>query len=163
MVFKKNWITLIAMFYLFTLLAVLTVSCSHITNPVYSMYIVKYIDNSLGPTKLPIVVKPNPYPDWVQQSFIPGDKLVLYITFSHLEKAITFSRYAFYSRETSQEAETALPSSFGPFGPYPDDGGIRDINGGPWQVPDKPGKYEVRVYLGDKIEGSAVFEVGSPP
>ena len=88
--------------------------------------------------------------------------MTLYIILARVKKAVTFSRYAFYNRETSQETETSLPANLGPFGPW-DDSGTYYFEVGLWPVPNETGTYEVRVYLGDKIEGSVVFEVVSRP
>jgi hypothetical protein len=112
--------------------------------------------------KFPPMVSPIPYSSEVQQTFVSGDNLTLYIILTGVKKAVTFSRYAFYNRETSQETKTSLPANLCPFGPW-DDGGTYYFEVGQWPVPNEIGTYEMRVYLGDKIEGSAVFEVVSPP
>jgi hypothetical protein len=148
------------------LLAVLAASCNRkpvlAPSPVYTLYLEK---QAFPPGKLPSYAGfPTlaPRPTGIARTFAPGDEMILDILFldNQVKKSVTFSQYALFNRQTSQE--TTLPGELGPFGPWPANGGLAQLREGPWPVPDEPGVYEIRVYLGGSVINSIVFEVARP-
>ncbi len=103
-----------------------------------------------------------PHPARVQGLFDPGDKIFLGLVISERLKGDTsFSRFTFFNKGTGAEEEIrASPGDLGPFEP---DGEYLPGLQNPWEVPDKDGKYELRLYLSDEVVASALFNVGIWP
>ncbi len=98
-----------------------------------------------------------PYTPGIQEIFTPSEKMALGLSINQqLDQNITFSKYTFFNRKSGEETEIGVQDDLGPFEP-----GqvilIAWIN--PWPVPDEPGNYELRVYMGNEMVASAVFEV----
>lgn len=111
------------------------------------------------------IMPPDPNPEHVQEVLNSGDRIYIGLVINRDNKEnITFSKYTFFGRDTGQEIEVGVPSESGPFQP----GQIITVAfDNPWAVPEQPGIYELRVYMGDEVVASAVFEVrslaGLPP
>ncbi len=103
-----------------------------------------------------------PHPTEVKELFDPGDKMNLGLVIDRQTKNdITFSRFTFYNRQTGAEQEVvAAPKDYGPFEP---DGEYFLGYKNPWRVPDEDGEYELRLYMGDELVASALFNVGIWP
>ena len=103
-----------------------------------------------------IVQQANPYPPWIQV-FNQGDKIYLSLVISkELDTSVTFSKYTFVNNVTNIEVETGSSSDYGPFEP----GQKLDVAfDNPWPVPSETGFYQFRIYLGNKVVASALFEV----
>ena len=103
------------------------------------------------------------YPTDVQEVFQPGEKIMLGLSISDrsIGGEITFSGFTFFNRGTG--AEQAIDVSPGSFGPWETGStflvGYHDL----WDVPFEDGEYELRVYAGDKVVASALFNVGIRP
>jgi hypothetical protein len=101
---------------------------------------------------------PDPFAAQVQLTVRPGDRIFAIIRVSRKTKGdVTISRYTFFNTRTSQEHEiAALPVDLGPFHA----GDIRPVAlDHAWPVPERSGAYEFRIYLGDEVVASALFEV----
>ncbi len=103
-----------------------------------------------------------PHPTEVKELFDPGDKMNLGLVIDRQTKNdIIFSRFTFYNRQTGAEQEVvAAPKDYGPFEP---NGEFFLGYKNPWQVPDEDGEYELRLYMGDELVASALFNVGIWP
>jgi hypothetical protein len=104
-------------------------------------------------------VPANPYPDYVQQVFSPGEKMHLGLRISdRIEEEVTFSRYTFANEDTGEEVQAGSTDDLGPFQP-----GQKLLLAweDPWPISPVPGKYKLNVYLDDVVVASAVFEVSS--
>lgn len=100
---------------------------------------------------------PEPHPDFMQGPFSPGDKMNLGLVISKENKEdITFSKYTFTNKRTGYEVEVGRPEDLGPFEP----GQVRFIAYiNPWLVPEQPDIYELRIYVGNDVVASVLFEV----
>lgn len=101
---------------------------------------------------------PVPMPHTVAgQAFYPGDRLYVLVTMNPQNAVnISFTKYTFFSEETGQEETLTEPPEKGEFGP----GGIFLLgHAAPWVVPEKPGKYEIRIYIDKIIAASGEFDV----
>lgn len=109
-----------------------------------------------------ISMSTGPHPSKIQEVFDPGDKMFLGLVISEqIMNEVKFSRFTFFNKDTGTEEEiVASPDDLGSFEP-----GRGFLTGfqNPWEVPDENGEYEVRVYLGDKVIASALFNVGIWP
>ena len=76
------------------------------------------------------------------------------------KKSVTFSKFTFFNKDTKNEVSIKTSDDFGPFasGTY-----ILSYVDNPWTAPQEQGTYELRIYIGNDIVASAVFEVVSPP
>jgi len=103
-----------------------------------------------------------PHPTEVQELFDPGEKINLGLVINRqIKDDITFSRFTFYNRHTGAEQEVvAAPRDYGPFD---SDGEYFLGYKNPWQVPDEDGEYELRLYMGDELVASVLFNVGIWP
>jgi hypothetical protein len=74
-----------------------------------------------------------------------------------LKGNVTFSKYTFLSKATGREMEIqTTDDDMGPF----EQGQVLMVDvPNPWPVPRDPGTYELRIYVRDKVVGSAVVEV----
>lgn len=103
-----------------------------------------------------------PHPAKIQGVFDAGDKMFLGLVISkQIKNEVKFSRFTFFNKETGTEEEVrASPDDLGPFEP----GGKHLLAFlDPWEVPNEDGKYELRVYIGDEVVASALFNVGVWP
>jgi len=102
------------------------------------------------------------HPTEVQELFDPGDKMNLGLVINRQVKDdITFSKFTFFNKETGTEEEVrAAPKDYGTFEPS---GEYYLGYKSPWEVPDEDGKYELRLYIGDEVVASALFNVGVWP
>jgi hypothetical protein len=98
-----------------------------------------------------------PHPELIQTVLSPGDKIYLGLVINRENKKnITFSRYIFFNKRTGQEIEVGNPDDLGPFEP----GQILIVSHPDfWTVPEQLDIYELRVYMGNDIVASALFEV----
>lgn len=74
-----------------------------------------------------------------------------------LKTEVTFSKFTFFNKAAGTEGEVESPGDLGPFKP----GSAHFL--GPWEVPGEKGEYELRVYVGDEVVASALFNVGIWP
>lgn len=123
--------------------------------------IVDFIYISPEVTQPPSVIVPpgehTPFPKEIQLTVSPGEKIFIILGISeNLEDSVTFTRYAYYNKETKQEVGIETANDLGPFGAGAD---VLVGYSNPWPVPDQPSVYEVRVYLDKKVVASAVFKV----
>ena len=122
---------------------------------------IRLFDSSnIGSNSLPLLTNKSPYPKEVQRVLSPGDVILIGIIMDKFPgRSITFSRYCFYNQGTQQEKEIRS-SEMGTF-----KSGQNFIIGNldPLPVPVEPGIYEFRIYMGNRIVASAVFEVGYDP
>ena len=71
-----------------------------------------------------------------------------------LRQKVTFTKFTFVSR--SQSTETLIQTNdLGPFESGIQFPGIND----PWRVPNTPGIYDLRLYIGEKVIASVAFNV----
>ncbi len=158
----RKWSIILAIVVCLVLVTAQMVACAKKPfqpHGLYDIYIEKY---AIPPGKLPIFmpsVSPIPRQTWVARTFTPGDKVLLDLLFFTTDAPVTFSRFALFDRQTSQE--TTLTGDLGPFGPFTDDA-LHTPQEGPWPVPDTPGIYELRVYQDSQIVASGLFEVVKP-
>jgi|WetSurMetagenome_2_1015567.scaffolds.fasta_scaffold09211_3 hypothetical protein len=124
------------------------------SGPVKGIAIVKFYGNG-APTG-PFEALSDPHPTG-QSVFQSGDKSYVILSVNeNQQNPITFSRYTFYNQKTEQEVDFGSSKDFDSW----EAGQIDLINSqNPWNVPEQPGKYELRIYLVDKITASAVFRV----
>lgn len=103
-----------------------------------------------------------PHPAAIQEVFDPGDKMNLGLVISsQIKTDVTFSRFTFFNKGTGTEAEVeSSPGDLGPFGPGSK---VHLAFLDPWDIPSEAGEYEIRVYLGDEVVASALFNVGVWP
>jgi hypothetical protein len=137
------------------LLTSLAVGCVA-PNPVDGIFVFKARPGQMVPTG-EFAGTGNPHPSGVQATFNPGDKMFIILSMSEkLRSDVTFSRYAFFNEETGQEVNVGSPEDFKTWEP-----GQTDLVAfhNPWGVPDRPGEYKLRIYLGKRIVASAVFRV----
>ena len=103
-----------------------------------------------------------PHPAEIQELFDPGEKMFLGLVISEqITNEVKFSRFTFFNKDTGTEEKVATSSDdVGPFEP-----GRGFLTGfqKPWDVLDENGEYELRVYLGDGVVASALFNVGIWP
>ena len=93
----------------------------------------------------------------VQAVFMPGDRIYLGIKIDpRLSGNVTFSRYTFFNTAARQERPVEDAKELGPFEP-----GQVLLVGLPWgwPVPSAAGRYEIRIYVGEKVIASAAFDV----
>lgn len=103
-----------------------------------------------------------PHPSRIQEVFDLGDKMFLGLVISEqIANEVKFSRFTFFNKGTGTEEEIiASPDDLGPFEP-----GRGFLTGfqNPWEVPDENGEYELRLYIGNEVVASALFNVGVWP
>ena len=103
-----------------------------------------------------------PHPTEIQEVFNPGDRMYLGLAIGkRLVSEVTFSRFTFFNRVTGVEDKVyPAPDDFGPFEP-----GQTFLLAfqEPWKVPDEDGEYELRVYMGNDMVASALFNIGIRP
>lgn len=105
----------------------------------------------------PLPEEPIPQFGVVGAPYHPGDKIFIILSVSkNLKDAVTFSRFTFYNQQTKEEVDLPVPEGLEPFTP----GQIFTVAFDDyWTVPDEPGNYELRVYVGKKEAISATFTV----
>jgi hypothetical protein len=105
----------------------------------------------------PLPEEPIPQSGVVGAPYHPGDKIFIILSLSeNLKDAVTFSRFTFYNQETKVEIDLPVPEGLEPFTP----GQIWAVAFDDyWTVPDEPGNYELRVYVGKQEAISATFAV----
>jgi hypothetical protein len=131
------------------LLMVFSVSCT----PANPVQFIKLFHTSDGapPSYIPTGIT-MPSPDETML-LSPGDKIFLFVMLDKKYKGdINFSRITFFNKGTSDQIEIGSSHDLGPFTP----GSILD---GEYYVPIQTGKYEVRIYVKDKVVARALFEV----
>jgi hypothetical protein len=142
---------------LFILSTALVISCAP-RSPVDAIYIFKARINQHVPSgEFSGAVNPNPHPEGIQKTFSQGESLFLILSMrDDLKENVIFSQYTFYNKETKIEVDTGSPEDFETW-----EAGQTNLVAfnKPWPVPDQPGIYELRVYLGKRIVASAVFQV----
>ncbi|HEX9896904.1 MAG TPA: hypothetical protein VGA85_04485 [Dehalococcoidales bacterium] len=161
MVRLKNPFLIICLVTVATFMAVFPVGCHKTPSPVDIISIFKASPDKMPPKSFGMPGTPiDPYPTHVQQVFISGDTMFLGLGINNQPKTdVTFSKYTSYSKTIGKETEIGLPTDLGPFEAH---SLVLVAFENPWPVPDEPGIYEVRVYLGNEIVASAVFEVKIP-
>ncbi len=80
-----------------------------------------------------------------------GEKMFIGI---RLKQKVTFTKYVFFSR--SQSMETVIQTN--DLGPFESGISFPGINN-PWRVPNTPGIYDLRLYVGDSVIASVAFSV----
>ena len=110
-------------------------------------------------TSLIWLSKTGPHPTAMQQSFNLGDELMLGFIIDPDTKSITFTKYTYLN--TTTQTETTIISDTEELGPFKSVGGdvVSVHKVGPWSVPFQQGSYELRIYVGQKVIASALFEV----
>ena len=115
---------------------------------------------ALVPPSFGLGAPTNPFPSGVQGVLGPREKIFFGLTVNKEAKGpVTFSSYTYYRETPSVKSETPLATDeLGPFNP-----GETPLVGihNPWPVPTERGAYQLRVYLGDEVVASAIFEVSS--
>ncbi len=155
---KSRSIVIIGLILAISLVLIQVAGCSKAPPPVYFIQVFK-----ARPVLPPSfaegiwIMPPNPNPEHVQEVLNPGDKIYIGLVINRENKEnITFSKYTIFGRDTGQEIEVGVPGELGPFEP----GRIAEVAfDNPWAVPEQLGIYELRVYMGDEVVASAVFEV----
>jgi hypothetical protein len=100
----------------------------------------------------------NPHPAQIQTTILPGDGLSAIIEMDYSKGSVTFSKYTCFKRDTREETEIKTNNESGAY--RPGLGQIFILGGRDgWPVPSEPGIYEFRIYMGNRIVASAVFEV----
>jgi len=140
---------------LFLLIGTLLIGCTA-PNPVNGIVVRKALPDYQPPRGSFYGLK-NPYPTEVQAVFQHEDKMVVVLSISEkLKSKVTFTRYTFFNKETGQEVDVGSPEDFRDWSP----GQIDVINlDHPWDVPNQPGEYEVRIYMKESSVASAIFRV----
>ena len=98
-----------------------------------------------------------PYNDTIY-SFNKGEEIYIYIQLeSELETAVTFTKFTFYNKKTYTEEIVDLTDDYisddlGPFEPGRDNFWVAE-------VPYEDGEYELKIYLGERVVASALFDV----
>jgi hypothetical protein len=154
----KKSILATSLLLLVTLVVLQIAGCSREPDPVYYLQVFKASQDippsfAVGIWEEP----PMPHLDFIQEVLSPGDKIYLGLVINRENKKnITFSRYTFFNKRTEQEIEVGDADDLGPFEPgqilvvaHPDF----------WTVPEQPDIYELRIYMGNDIVASALFEV----
>ena len=105
----------------------------------------------------PLPEIPVPQSGVVGAPYHPGDKIFIILSVNeNLNDDITFSRFTFYNLQTKEEVDLPIPEGLEPFTP----GQIFEVAFDDyWTVPDEPGNYELRVYVGKQEAISATFAV----
>ncbi len=123
-------------------------------NPVKGIAVKKALSTG-KPPRGPFSELNDPNPDVIQAIFHQGEQLLVILSINkNIENTVTFSRYTYVNIAT--RLETEIHSTKEPW--YPGQVGIINLDN-PWDVPDKPGEYEMRVYLEDSVVASARFRV----
>lgn len=101
---------------------------------------------------------PYPHPYGVQRVFSPNTRMFLGVSINpRYNASVTFSKYTFFSARTAEEREVGFSArETGPFEPGQQ---VFPAILSPWAVPNEPGVYEIRIYSGNEVVASAVFEV----
>lgn len=105
------------------------------------------------------VDSPNPNPTSVQEVFSQNDSMYVGVRINpEYTSNVMFSKFTFFNQATGQEKEIGFPLESWPFKP----GQIVHLGlTKPWGVPKEIGTYEIRIYQGEKVAASAVFQVAN--
>lgn len=146
-------------FLIIVLLAV-SITVSYLrTNPVRYIFLWSVPAGSPAPppTGEWDIVPRNPHPPQSQAVCRPDESVAVLLVLDKFPgEDLYLSRFTFYSRTGKHEIEIPAGNNQGPYQP----GEIITLGiPDPWPVPDTPGIYEFRAYLGSKIVASAVFTV----
>jgi len=156
-------LAVIGILFLLVFLLTVTVGCQQkTTDIIQNITIFKWKFGDFVPPGGWTFSTTGPHPTEVQELFDPGDKMNLGLVINRqIKDDITFSRFTFYNRQTGakQEVVAALKD----YGPYDPDGEYFLGYKNPWEVPGKDGEYELRLYMGDELVASALFNVGIWP
>jgi hypothetical protein len=155
----KNCIIYVSVVLMIWLLFVLTVGCVKLPEPIDRIQLFKALDQPGIPTAGSLAdSQKDPMPTIVQE-FSSSDKIFFGIRLSKdLEENVVFTKYTIFNKDTSTEFKIGLPEQLGPYEPaqvpliaFED----------PWTLPNEPGHYEFRVYLGNRIVSKALFNIGN--
>jgi hypothetical protein len=99
----------------------------------------------------------NPYTNQVELTVYMNDRLFFFLrTSHHIKNSITFTKFTYYNTTLKAETQMGSTSDLGPY--FPDELYLVAFND-PWPVPETPGVYQLRVYVGNKVVAWALFEV----
>jgi hypothetical protein len=154
----KYFIKYVSAVLMIWLLFVLTVGCVKLPEPIDRIQLFKALDQPGIPTAGSLAdSQKDPMPNIVRE-FSSSDKIFFGIRLSKdLKENVVFTKYTFFNKDTSAEFKIGLPEQLGPFEP----GQITLIAfDDPWTLPTETGRYEFRVYLGNRIVSKALFNIG---
>lgn len=128
------------------------------THPVELIHLFKAQNESFFPGSGGWGTNPtDPYPSRVQITFFFSDRLFFSLrTSHHIKDAISFTKYTYYNTTSEIETQVGSSSDLGPFDPG---GAYLVAFENPWPVPEEPGIYQLRVYVGEKVVAWALFSV----
>ena len=127
--------------------------CQYST-PVKNIKLVKasVMETEHPPTGVFLSFPSGPYNDTVK-SFNKGEEILIYIELEgEIEAPVTFTKFAFYNKETGAEVIIELLDNLGPFEPG-------ENHTWETQAPDEDSEYELRVYIGKRVAASALLDV----